>query len=183
MNALTSLWMFLAISGLGLSAERYPIEQTSDPRIMLSVVAVRSHEPPFTGEAPLRVFLRLANRGSEEIFVEAFDLSSRRNDSALLHDVFEDGVCPHSLTPASAKSASEPLIGYSRLHTYSVVPIAPAGSMQFSVPVDHLQRGRCVRIRYWIGGGGSPPSNASEYRYSYVKAAGHWLRNGGRVGK
>jgi hypothetical protein len=149
---------------------RYPIEQRTDSQVRFDVVAVRKQTPAFAGESSTRVFLRIVNHNRGQIYVQAFDLSGRRDDGALLHEVFEETACPKDL---SGDAGAELPIGYSRLHTFSIVEIPPAGSRAFSVPVDHLQRSRCVRVRYWFGQG-VLPNEAKAFRYVSLRAKGGW---------
>jgi len=127
------------------------------------------HEPAFIGEDKMRVRLQLLNRAKEPVFVKAFDLSAEENDRALLHDVFEGEQCHQALT--SRKRNDNPGgalgIGYSRLHTSSIIEIPPGKSLQFSVPLDHLSGGRCVRVRYWTGGERQPGSDEG-YRFLWL---------------
>jgi hypothetical protein len=101
--------------------------------------------------------------------VNAFDLSSSENDRALLYDVFDGEQCHQALH--SNKRNDDPGgalgIGYSRLHTSSIMEIRPGESLQFSVPLDHLSRGRCVRVRYWLDTE-KPPVSGHGYRFLWL---------------
>jgi hypothetical protein len=117
----------------------------------------------------MRARLQLLNRAKESIFVNAFDLSPSEDDRALLRDVFEGEQCRQALTrrkrndnPSGALG-----IGYSRLHTSSIIEVPPGKSLQFSVPLDHLSGGRCVRVRYWTETE-RPPVSEQGYRFLWL---------------
>jgi hypothetical protein len=117
----------------------------------------------------MRARLQLLNRANVSIFVKAFDLSTSENDRALLHDVFEREQCRQALT--SGKRNDNPGgalgIGYSRLHTSSIIEIQPGKSLQFSVPLDHLSGGKRVRVRYWTDIA-RPPVSEDGYRFLWL---------------
>jgi len=129
---------------------------------------IMPHEPAFIGEDKMRARLQLLNTASVPIFVRAFDLSQSENDRALLHDVFEGEQCRQAL---SSKRNDRPdgalAIGYSRLHTSSIMEIQPGKSLEFSVPLDHLSTGRCVRVSYWIENARAPVSEDG-YRFLWL---------------
>lgn len=139
----------------------------STANVRVSFDGVVPHEPAFAGEDRMRARLQLLNKTNEPIFLKAFDLGPSENDSALLHDVFEGGPCRQARN--SKERDDNPVgalsIGYSRLHTSTIVEIEPGKSLQFSVPLDHLSRERCVRVRYWLGGASAP---ATEDGYSFL---------------
>jgi hypothetical protein len=145
------------------------IWQRSNADVSVRLEGIVPHEPAFIGEDKMRARLRLVNGTKMPIFVNAFDLSSSENDRALLHDVFEGEACRQAL--ASTKRNDRPSgalgIGYSRLHTSSIMEIQPGKSLEFSVPLDHLSDGRCVRVRYWTENAKLPASEDG-YRFLWL---------------
>jgi len=105
--------------------------------------------PSWTSEGWLAPML--VNGGNASIFVKAFDLSTASDDRALLHDVFEGEPCRQALNSVNRNDnpGGALRIGYSRLHTSSILEIHGGNSLEFSVPVDHLSADRCVRVGYW----------------------------------
>lgn len=128
-----------------------------------------AHEPAFVGEDKMRARLQLLNRGNVSVFVNAFDLSSSENDRALLHDVFDGEQCRQALhsNKRNDDAGGALGIGYSRLHTSSILEIRPGDSLQFSVPLDHLSGRRCVRVRYWLESA-NPPLSGDGYRFLWL---------------
>ena len=135
----------------------------------MSLDGVVPHEPAFIGENKVRARLHLRNKGTGTIFVEAFALTTARNDSALLDDVFEGEQCRQAENDANRNDDPGVAlgIGYSRLHTFGILEIHAGKSLQFSVPLDHLSEGRCVRIRYWTETA-TPPSSRDRYRFLWL---------------
>lgn len=169
---LLTIGVLFTLTLTAFASSRYPIERSEDPSVALTVTMVKRQPPAFVGETAVRVFVRLTNRSASKIFLESFDLSQRKRDSALLHDVFEQEACPEKLIGESAGRESP--LGYSRIHTFSILEIVPGDSISFSIPVDHLERRRCVRLRYWSGESASP-RNGSAYKYVYFRPKGSWL--------
>jgi hypothetical protein len=146
--------------------------QTGNKGVGVALDGVRLHEPAFIGEDRMRAFLRFLNTSRAAVFVQAFDLTSTLGDGALLHDVFGEKQC-RSVEKGSGvdnNPGGALGLGYSRLDTSTIVEVAPGSSISFSVPLDHLSRGRCVRIRYWIGSERRPSSEA-EYQFLWFGAS------------
>jgi hypothetical protein len=127
------------------------IWQRSNGDVSAVFKGVVSHPPAFVGEDGMRARLQLLNNTKQPIFIQAFDLRKSKKDSALLHDVFGAEPCNQALTNPQRSDNSDGVlaISYSRLHTSSIVAVRPGKSFEFSVPLDHLSRDTCVRIRYW----------------------------------
>jgi hypothetical protein len=122
---------------------------------------IMSHQPAFVGEDGRRARLGLLNAGTVPAFIQAFDLTAAADDSALLHDVFAKEQCQEVRKQHPNYNPSGALgLGYSRIDTSSIVEVAPGSTFHFSVPLDHLSRGRCVRVRYWVGTERRPTSDA-----------------------
>jgi hypothetical protein len=117
----------------------------------------------------MRANLLLNNRTNKLLFFEVLGLSHSKNDNALLHDVFNDEQCRQALYDSKHNNdpGGELNIGYSNSEIFTILGIKSGNSLQFSVPIDHMSGGKCIRVRYWIGDSTQPKSR-DEYHYIWI---------------
>jgi hypothetical protein len=145
----------------------------SSKEVSVKLESLATREPAHPGESGTRANLLLTNStGKEEIYVAAFALDSSENSNALLHDVYEGEACRQAIHGSSRNDdpGGELDIGYSKRETFGILHVIPGDSLEFSVPIDHLSDGRCVRVRYWSYDE-SAVVPKDQYRYIWIAAS------------
>jgi hypothetical protein len=123
-------------------------------------------EPDFLGESKMRLRFVLKNIGKCLIYV---DTLGSKEDRILLDDVFGGVACLQAFNIDNPNNlpCCNLSMGYSNFDFSTITDIKPGKTLKFSLPVDHLSGGRCVRIRYWTEKS-SPPISEDEYKYIWV---------------
>lgn len=124
------------------------------PSVYVEFVRVEKKLPLFEGEPPERVWLALRNNTRWSIRLCTFSVQKEYGDAGVVHSVLSlppQGFAGSSGQPEdlACEATTSSVQGYSSGDTCNETKIEPNSSLTFSVPSNHLGKGKYIQVEFW----------------------------------